>query len=192
MKKRFNFAGHTFRITKNFSYNMSYEAFCKGYINPKELIGKEVEVPNEYGSTTDHTIVEVANKYMGLDFFGKHIVRTYIITIDSGQARQLSYYWQRDWRGFDGSEFWNLDSKILEYLVPRLERFSKVSDGQKWAIGFKDGEEIWEKGSKFVDEMVKGFKILKEKQYSKTTEYDKQCINRAFNLFKRYFGSLWT
>ena len=40
--------------------------------------------------------------------------------------------------------------------MPRLERFSKVSDGQKWAIGFKDGEEIWEKGSKFVDEMVKG------------------------------------
>jgi len=70
MRKRFDFAGHTFRITKNFSYNMSYEAFCKGYIDPKELIGKEVEVPDEYGSTTDHTIVEVANKYMGLDFFG--------------------------------------------------------------------------------------------------------------------------
>ena len=192
MKKRFDFAGHTFRITKSFSYNMSYEAFCKGYIDHKELIGKEVEVPNEYGSTTTHTIVEVANKYMGLDFFGKHIVRTYIITIDSGQGRQLSYYWQRDWRGFDGSEFWNLDSKILEYLVPRLERFSKVSDGQKWVIGFKDGEEVWEKGSKFVDEMVKGFKILKEKRYGKITEYENQCVNRAFNLFKRYFGSLWT
>lgn len=129
---------------------------------------------------------------MGLDFFGKHIVRTYIITIDSGQGRQLSYYWQRDWRGFDGSEFWSLDNKILEFLIPRLERFSKVGGGQKWFIGFKDGEEVWEKGSKFVDEMVKGFKILKEKQYDKITEYENQCINRAFNLFKEHFGSLWT
>lgn len=192
MKKRFEFAGHTFRITKSYSYNMSYEAFCKGYVDPKELIGKEVEVPSEFGSTTDHTIVEVANKYIGLDFFGKHVIRTYIITIDSGQSRQLSYYWQRDWRGFDGSEFWSLDSKILEFLIPRLERFSKVGVGQGWFIGIKNGEEIWEKGSKFVDEMIKGFKILKEKQYSKTAEYENQCINRAFNLFKRYFGNLWT
>lgn len=192
MRKRFDFAGHTFRITKSFSYNMAYEAFCKGYVNPKELMGKEVLIPSEYGYEKEYTIVEVANKQMGLDFFGKHVTRTYITAIDSGQGRQLFYYWQRDWRGFDGSEFWNLDSKILEYLVPRLERFSKVGGDQKWATGFKDGEEVWEKGSKFVNEMVKGFKILKEKQYGKITEYENQCVNRAFNLFKRYFGHLWT
>jgi hypothetical protein len=192
MKKRFEFAGHTFRITKNFSYNMSYEAFCKGYVDPKELIGKEVLVPNEYDYGEKHTIVEVANKQMGLDFFGKHVTRTYITTIDSGQGRQLYYYWQRNFQGFDGSEIWNLDSKILEYLIPRLEYFSKYGGGQKWFTSFKDGEEVWEKGSKFVDEMVKGFKILKEKQYDTLTEYENQCINRAFNLFKSYFGSLWT
>ena len=184
MKKRFEFAGHTFRITKSFSYNMSYESFCKGYVDPKELMGKEVLIPNEYGYEKEYTIVEVANKQMGLDFFGKHVTRTYITAIDSGQDRQLSYYWQRDWRGFDGSEFWS--------LVPRLERFSKVNEDSEWLIGFKDGEEVWEKGSRFVDEMVKGFKILKEKQYDTLTEYENQCINRAFNLFKSYFGSLWT
>ena len=191
MKKGFEFAGHTFRITKSFSYNMSYEAFCKDYVDPKELMGKEVLIPNEYGYEKAYTIVEVANKQMGLDFFGKHVTRTYITAIDSGQDRQLSYYWQRDWRGFDGSEFWSLDNKILEFLVPRLERFSKISDGQRWFTGFKNGEEIWENGSKFVDEMAKGFKILKEKQYDTLTEYENQCINRAFNLFKSYFGSLW-
>ncbi len=192
MKKRFDFAGHTFRITKSFSYNMAYEAFCKGYVDPKELMGKEVLIPNEYDHEVEHTIVEVANKQMGLDFFGNHVTRTYITTIDSSQDRQLSYYWQRDWRGFDGSEFWSLDTKILEFLIPRLERFSKVGSDSEWLIGFKDGEKVWEKGSKFVDEMVKGFKILKEKQYTTRTNYDNQCINRAFNLFKSYFGSLWT
>lgn len=192
MRKRFDFVGHTFRITKNFSYNMAYEAFCKGYVDPKELMGKEVLIPNEYGYEKEYTIVEVANKQMGLDFFGKHVTRTYITAIDSGQGRQLYYYWQRDFQGFDGSEIWNLDSKILEYLIPRLEYFSKYGGGQKWFTSFKDGEEVWEKGSKFVDEMVKGFKILKEKQYTTCTNYDNQCINRAFNLFKRYFSSLWT
>ena len=192
MRKRFNFAGHTFRITKSFSYNMAYEAFCKGYVDPKELMGKEVLIHNEYDHEVEHTIVEVANKQMGLDFFGKHVTRTYITAIDSGQNRQLYYYWQRNFQGFDGSEIWNLDSKILEYLIPRLEYFSKYGGGQKWFTGFKDGEEVWEKGSKFVDEMVKGFKILKEKQYTTCTNYDNQCINRAFNLFKRYFGNLWT
>lgn len=192
MKKRFDFAGRTFRITKNFSYNMAYEAFCKGYVNPKYLMGKEILIPNEYGYEKEYIIVEVANKQMGLDFFGKHVTRTYITAIDSGQGRQLYYYWQRDWRGFDGSEFWSLDTKILEFLIPRLERFSKVGGDQKWFTGFKNGEEVWEKGSKFVDEMVKGFKILKEKQYTTYTNYDNQCINRAFNLFKEHFGNLWT
>lgn len=191
MKKRFDFAGHTFRITKSFSYNMAYEAFCKGYVDPKELMGKEVLIPNEYDHEVEHTIVEVANKQMGLDFFGNHVTRTYITAIDSGQDRQLYYYWQRNWRGFDGSEFWSLNTKILEFLIPRLERFSKVGSDSEWLIGFKDGEKVWEKGSKFVDEMVKGFKLLKEKQYDKRTEYENQCINRAFNLFKSYFGSLW-
>ena len=173
---------------------MSYEAFCKGYVDPKELIGKEVEVPNEYDSTTDHTIVEVANKYMGLDFFGKHIIRTYITTIDSGQDRQLSYYWQRDWRGFDGSEFWNLDNKILEFLVPRLERFSYWSSGHGWPTQNKKGEVEYVDGGKITKEMVEGFKLLKDHYLHnhKLTISDKQKINRSFNLFKEYFGDLWT
>ena len=33
--------------------------------------------------------------------------------------------------------------------------------------------------------------LEKEKQYDRLTEYENQCINRAFNLFKSYFGSLW-
>ena len=129
---------------------------------------------------------------MGLDFFNKYVERTYITAIDSGQeCRQLYYYWQRDWRGFDGYEMWSLDSTILDWLIPRLERFSKVGGGQKWFTGFKDGEEVWEKGSKFVDEMVKGFKLYKEDRMD-YTEYEKQCMNRAFNLFKKHFGNLWT
>jgi hypothetical protein len=190
MNKRFEFAGHTFRITKSFSYNMAYEAFCKGYVDPKELMGKEVLIPNKFGYEVEHTIVEVANKQMGLDFFGKHVTRTYITVIDSGQGRQLYYYWQRDFQGFDGSEVWNLDFKILEYLIPRLEYFSKYGGGQGWPV-VKNGTVKYIKGRKYVDEMVKGFKLLKDYK-TNYTEYEIKCINRAFNLFKKHFGSLWT
>ena len=189
-KMRFKFGDYEFRITKIFSYNMAYEAFCKGYIDPKELMGKEVMIPNEYGTEVQHTIVEVANKYMGLDFFGKHVERTYITAIDSSQSRQLYYYWQRNFQGFDGSEIWNLDSKILEYLIPRLEYFSKYGGDQGWPI-MKNGELEYIKGKVFVDEMIKGFKLYKEDRMH-YTEYEKRCMNRAFNLFKEHFGNLWT
>lgn len=194
MKKRFDFAGHIFRITKNFSYNMAYEAFCKGYVDPKELMGKEVLIPNEYGYEKEYTIVEVANKQMGLDFFGKHVTRTYITAIDSGQGRQLYYYWQRDWRGFDGSEMWSLDSTILDWLIPRLEEFSCSASGHGWPNGIKDGEIKYLDGGKVTKEMVEGFKLLKESQYNigDLSEYQYQIINRSFNLFKKHFGDLWT
>ena len=194
MRKRFDFAGHTFRIIKSFSYNMAYEAFCKGYVDPKELMGKEVLIPNEYDYEKKHTIVEVANKQMGLDFFGKHVTRTYITAIDSGQGRQLNYYWQRDWRGFDGSEMWSLDSTILDWLIPRLEEFSYWASGHGWPNGIKDGEIQYLDGGKVTEEIVKGFKLLKESQYNigDLSEYQYQMINRSFNLFKKHFGDLWT
>lgn len=194
MRKRFNFAGHTFRITKSFSYNMAYEAFCKGYVDPKELMGKEVLIPNEYDREVEHTIVEVANKQMGLDFFGKHVTRTYITAIDSGQGRQLYYYWQRDWRGFDGSEMWSLDSTILDWLIPRLEEFSYWASGHGWPNGIKDGEIQYLDGGKVTEEMVEGFKLLKAYHYGegKLTTHQNQMINRSFNLFKEHFGNLWT
>ena len=194
-KMRFEFNGNTFRITKIFSYNMAYEAFCKGYIDPEELIGKEVPIPCEYGYEKERTIVEVANKYMGLDLFGKHVKRTYITAIDNGQeGRQLYYYWQRDWRGFDGSEMWSLDSTILDWLIPRLEEFSYWASGHGWPNGIKDGEIQYLDGGKVTEEMVKGFKILKAYQYNegKLTTHQKQMINRSFNLFKEHFGNLWT
>lgn len=193
MRKRFDFVGHTFRITKSFSYNMAYEAFCKGYVDPKELMGKEVLIPNEYDYEEEYTIVEVANKQMGLDFFGKHVTRTYITAIDSGQSRQLYYYWQRDWRGFDGSEMWSLDSTILNWLIPRLEEFSYWSSGHGWPNGIKNGEIKYLDGGKVTEEMVEGFKLLKDHLYNhKVSVSDKQKINRSFNLFKEHFGNLWT
>lgn len=188
-KMRFKINNISFRIAKIFSYGMAYEAFCKGYINPEELMGKEIHIPNEYGYERERTIVEVANKCMGLDFFGKHVKRTYITAIDSGnEGRQLYYYWQRDWRGFDGSEMWSLDYKILEYLIPRLEHFSKYCC-QKWPI-FKNGHVEYVNGKVFVDEIIKGFKLWQEDRINYTT-YEKQCIHRSFNLFKEHFGDLW-
>ena len=73
MRKRFNFTGHIFRITKSFSYNMAYEAFCKGYVNPEDLMGKEVLIPNEYGYKKEYTIVEVASELLSFIEVGASI-----------------------------------------------------------------------------------------------------------------------
>ena len=33
---------------------------------------KDILMPDEYGYMKEYTIIEVANKYMGLDFFNKY------------------------------------------------------------------------------------------------------------------------
>lgn len=185
-KMRFEFSGNTFRITKIFSYGMSYEAFYSGYISPADLLGKIVQLPNEYGSLHDYRIIEVSNKTMPISNF-KFVKRTYIILINEDK-RQLYYYWQRDRRGFDGSDMWSLDSKIMEWLIPRLEYFAKASRGFGWPV-LKNGIIEYSDGSNLTEEMLTGFKIYQEKD--SWDKKDTQLVNRAFNLFKKHFSDLW-
>ena len=200
-KRRFEFGGHTFRITKQFSYEMSYEAFCQGHVEPEELIGKTVVIKGEYGYDQKFRVVEVANKVMAVP--GKHlqvlegkegyVKRTYITVLDDGQERQWWYYWQRLWRGFDGSEMWNLDSKILDWLVPRLKRFAQCGN-QGWPVKSKNGEIEYVGSEKITGQMAEGFDLLKQNYDTdrRLSEQEHRKINLAFNLFKKHFGNLWT
>lgn len=187
IKRRFKIDGRTFRITKQYSYSMSYEAFYTGYISPADLLGKTVKLRNKYNSLHEYKVIEVSNKTMPVSN-NKYIKRTYIILI-SEDTRQLYYYWQRDRRGFDGSDMWNLEAKILEWLIPRLECFVKVSKGHGWPV-LKNGIVEYSDGSNLAEEMLTGFKIYQEKD--SWDKKDTQLVNRAFNLFKKHFSDLWT
>lgn len=184
IKRRFKVDGRIFRIVKQYSYHMSYEAFYTGYISPADLLGKVIKLPNEYGFLNNYRVVEIANKTMPV-FNDKYVKRTYI-TIVNEDKRQLFFYWQRDYRGFDNSDMWNLESKILDWLIPRLKVFSYFAKGSGWF----DGKGGYVKGDKIVEEILKGFKIYHEKDFFSKKESN--IINHSFNLFKKHFGDLWT
>ena len=40
--------------------------------------------------------------------------------------RRIRFFWQRHTRGFDDSETWDLDYTFVQWLLPRLKRFSEV------------------------------------------------------------------
>ncbi len=200
-KRRFTFGGQKFRITKEFSYGMSYEAFCQGYVAPDELIGKNVEITGEYGTKQQYQIIEVASKVMAVP--GRHMAvfdgengyvkRTYITVIDADQGRQWWYYWQRNWRGFDGSDMWNLDRIILDWLVPRLKRFAQAGC-QGWPT-MVHGQIEYLSSEPIMKEIVEGFELLQKNYNDEIKQLDSQQVqkvNRAFNLFKGHFGDLWT
>lgn len=193
----FELEGHRFRIIKSFSYNMAFEAFCQGYIAPEELFGKKVILSDG----NELKVIEVANKTMAVPgknlevFANKHeyVKRTYITFIEDGQARQWWYYWQRNWRGFDASDMWNLDSRILDWLIPRLKRFADDAKGHGWPT--MNGKEIeYRDGREITEQMVEGFELLK-KSYDTDKDLNErgmQKVNLAFNLFKKHFDNLWT
>jgi len=172
VKRRFGFAGKQFRIVSQYSYGNAYEAFCKGHVNIEELVGKIV--PIDYGK---YKIIAAENRIMPT-IEDEYVKRTYITLTDIHDFRQLRFYHQRNWRGFDGSELWNLDTTILKYLIPRLKRFAKNIEGRS------DEEDI--------HKIYKGFQAYLDDMSVIPPQNVTNAFNQAFNLFKRRFGGLWT
>lgn len=84
-------------------------------------------------------------------------------------------------------ELWNLDITIAEFIYPRLKKFKKIT------VGFPVGctEEEWDK---YLDEMIKAFKILKtDGLHSESYDYEKseEEVKRGLELFVKYYNNLW-
>lgn len=192
-KRRFELNNHKFRICEVYSYGMSYKAFCKGFVDVESLIGRDVILQeSDTLYECNYRVIDASNsiKSCGIN---KYVKRTYITLAQNPEdrnelERQMRFYIQRDYRGFDSSELWSLDNKILDYLVPRLERFYIACEGHGWASG--DG---YTKASGIVEKILRGFKLLKEADYYHYfTKSEVDTINQSFNLFKKHFGDLWT
>ena len=90
----------------------------------------------------------------------------------------LRFYHQRNWRGFDGSELWNLDMSIVRYLIPRLKCFAKNMEGRY------DEKDIYK--------MCEGFQAYLDNTLRFPPQKVKDAFCHALNLFKKRLGGLWT
>ena len=138
----------------------------------ENLIGKIATI--EHGK---YKIIAAENRMMPT-MEDKYVKRTYITLADIHDTRQLRFYHQRNWRGFDGSELWNLDMTIVRYLIPRLKRFAKNVEGRY--------------DEKDILTMCEGFQTYLDNTLPFPPQKVKDAFYHALNLFKRKLGDLWT
>jgi len=179
---RFVLENNTFRIVKSYSYNEAYVAFCKNHVDPKLLVNKEAVIGNVV-----YVVISSSNHLMPVK--DKFVERTYVTLAEkTGVNRQKRFYYQRLRRGFDSSEFWNLDQTILDFLLPRLKCFLKESEDINW---FEENDIV--PSQPIVQSMIDGFETLKKiKKSQDLTEEDLNKIKKDFDSFKRHFDDLWT
>lgn len=100
--------------------------------------------------------------------------------------------YQRVFRGYDDSMVWGFCEVFPEMMVKILTQLEKNRYGYPSALTDKQ----W---SKILNQMIDGFKAVDEKEeldfkpneyLEKIKPYDKR-INRALELFKEHFFSLW-
>lgn len=101
--------------------------------------------------------------------------------IDPDDKRQPLWKEQRETRGFDDTETWDLQSTIADFLVPRLERFKELNCGYPPEMSMKKWENI-------LQTMIDGFK---EMQRIDEDDFDQKKVKRGLKMFKKWYFDLW-
>lgn len=123
-----------------------------------------------------------------------------IVDILKDKLRDLKWWFQKKRRGWSDKEIWNLDNTIVEWLVPRLKEFKKITQG------YPGNLESFEQWQDILDEMIFGFEwkdnewyaenvfgLQEEEKNEKMKEF-KDLMKRAEEgriLFAKYFCGLW-
>lgn len=132
--------------------------------------------------------------------------------------REIKFFFQRIFRGWDDSECWNLDHTFAGWIIPRLEILKKNKHGvpsdmfaDRWGDHNDEEMAIAEaKWNNIIDEMIYGFKIKKDqwednsiwdshdeaqiaanKKGSKEPYTNPPAYERAKQLFAEYLDNLW-
>ena len=110
---------------------------------------------------------------------------------DEDPERLEKWKSQRDERGFDDTELWNLDLTIANFILPRLKVFREQTNG--YPSKFKAMEE-W---TKILDEIIEGLELYKDK-FDWDVKTDQNILNlknakckKAFKLLGEYAQDLW-
>jgi len=95
-------------------------------------------------------------------------------------TREEYFAKQRQERGFDDSELWDLFYHHALWLLPRLKEFRRGNPCHPMHMTKEEWDSI-------LDEMIDGFEIIASDVIGVPT----RKIYRALNLFKKYYFGLW-
>lgn len=126
----------------------------------------------------------------------------YAFDKNTSEANQKKYARQREKRGFDDTELWNLDNTLANYILPRLKAFKKdamrlggipnafVENMQGSNEDFERYHQNWLDA---IQEMIDAFEVFVKDE--NCWEFDKEKyskVQNGFELFGKHFMSLWT
>ena len=93
--------------------------------------------------------------------------------------------------GIDGTYSWSTDYTIAKFIVKVLKDLRSRDVGYPASL---DNQEEW---YAIIDEMIEGFRAYTEEDI--VSEYNEESqaihdakVNKALELFSKWFGALWT
>lgn len=102
--------------------------------------------------------------------------------LDDGDKRLKRFRKQRDTRGWDDTEAWNLDKGIACFILPRLRRLKKANHGHPGGLTNEEWLTI-------QDEMIEGLKAKVGEFHLNAADTKKW--DRAKELLFLWFDHLW-
>ena len=100
--------------------------------------------------------------------------------------RQIRFFFQRVFRGWDDSETWSLDISFYEWLLPRFKRFIELTNGYPEEYGsFEEWREELTKRLKQLERIIENSDIdyeFDDLSYIPEKELDKLWANEHLPL----------
>lgn len=110
-------------------------------------------------------------------------------SLDKGDFENSPLYAkQREERGWDDTELWNLDYTIACFVYPRLKRFIELEPAGYPAQSF----ETYEDWIEALKKMLYSFEcVIKDGDGVYITRENMEKVDEGLRLFGEYFQSLW-
>jgi hypothetical protein len=103
--------------------------------------------------------------------------------VDNLDERAIRFAKQREERGWDDSETWNLDHSIATFVLPRLRRFRELDFCHPPHMS----AEAWNAA---VDDMIYGMEVCAADDDFRP-EIDWERVRKGLSLFGENFRHLW-
>ena len=106
--------------------------------------------------------------------------------VDESNENWNEFCSQREKRGFDDSELWNLDGSFAKFIAPRLTAYYEIVTGEMKCHPSHMSFEEW---VDVLNRMIIGFNIMSLDE--EKTDDDKNKVTDAVNLFCEHIHDLW-
>lgn len=118
------------------------------------------------------------------------------------EEKRKRYKEQREERGFDDTELWNLDYTLACYILPRLKAFKEdikdmcgvpCSLVEKNVATEEEYDKYCDKWLDIIQQMIDSFQmIVNDDDDWEWSEEGRKKVQRGLDLFAKYYLALWS